>query len=75
MVAAVASACSVWEAFQALCDVVYNPGLLVLHRRRHENSRHPRKRGEPHLPVTIVEGENGIRFLMIPKTSSGMCRV
>ncbi|KAL0651698.1 hypothetical protein Bca4012_094389 [Brassica carinata] len=30
MVAAVASACSVWEAFQALCDVVYNPGLLVV---------------------------------------------
>ncbi|KAF2605908.1 hypothetical protein F2Q68_00045029 [Brassica cretica] len=30
MVAAVASACSVWEAFQALCDVVYKPGLLVV---------------------------------------------
>ncbi|KAF3592397.1 hypothetical protein DY000_02020816 [Brassica cretica] len=55
MVVAVASACSVWEAFQALCDVVYKSGLLVLHRRRHGNSRHPRKRGEPHLPVTIVE--------------------
>ncbi|KAF2614291.1 hypothetical protein F2Q70_00013264 [Brassica cretica] len=30
MVVAVASACSVWEAFQALCDVVYKSGLLVV---------------------------------------------
>ncbi|KAL0655194.1 hypothetical protein Bca4012_075778 [Brassica carinata] len=33
MVAAVASAYSVWEAFQGLCDVVYKPGLLVVSSR------------------------------------------
>ncbi|KAH0896930.1 LOW QUALITY PROTEIN: hypothetical protein HID58_046498 [Brassica napus] len=35
---------------------------------RHGNSRHLKQRGEPHVPVVNVEGENSVRFLRILKS-------
>ncbi|CAN7046946.1 unnamed protein product [Brassica oleracea var. botrytis] len=47
-----------FERFVVLCTrpalVVARP--LVLLRRRHGKSRHPRQRGEPHIPVGFVKG-------------------
>ncbi|KAH0942074.1 hypothetical protein HID58_001711, partial [Brassica napus] len=49
---------------------------LILHRRRHRKSRHPRQQGEPHLLLILVDGrERQPISKETDKWTSGMCRV